>query len=32
MAGRKRAVKNFDYRVVAQKFVKLINEKVLTFS
>jgi starch synthase len=32
MAGRKRVVKNFDYRVVAQKFVKLINEKVLTFS
>jgi starch synthase len=29
MAGRKRAVEIFDYRVVAQKFVKLINEKVL---
>jgi starch synthase len=29
MAGRKRAVEIFDYRVVAQKFVRLINEKVL---
>lgn len=29
MAGRKRVVENFDYRVVAQKFIKLINEKVL---
>jgi starch synthase len=32
MAGRKRVVENFDYRIVAQKFVKLINEKVLTYS
>jgi starch synthase len=32
MAGRQRVVENFDYRIVAQKFVKLINEKVLTYS
>jgi starch synthase len=32
MAGRQRVVENFDYRVVAQKFVKFINEKVLTYS
>jgi starch synthase len=32
LAGRKRVVENFDYRVVAQKFVKLINEKVLAFN
>jgi len=27
-AGRKRVVANFDYRVVAKKFVQLINEKL----
>jgi len=27
-AGRKRVVENFDYRVVAKKFVKIINEKL----
>ncbi|ACU03749.1 MULTISPECIES: glycosyltransferase family 4 protein [Pedobacter] len=27
-AGRKRVVDNFDYRLVAQKFVSLINEKL----
>ncbi|MFD2146185.1 glycosyltransferase [Mucilaginibacter antarcticus] len=32
MAGRQRVVENFDYRIVAQKFVKLINEKILTYS
>ena len=27
-AGRKRVVKNFDYRVVAKKFVRLVSEKL----
>jgi starch synthase len=27
-AGRARVVKNFDYRVVAKRFVKIINEKL----
>ena len=27
-AGRKRAVENYDYRVVAKRFVKLISEKL----
>jgi glycosyltransferase involved in cell wall biosynthesis len=27
-AGRKRVVENFDYRIVAAKFVKIINEKL----
>src|SRR6266498_4749716 len=27
-AGRERAVKNFDYRVVAKRFVQIINEKL----
>ncbi len=27
-AGRKRVVENFDYRVVAKRFVKIINEKL----
>ena len=27
-AGRKRVVENFDYRVVAKKFVQIINEKL----
>jgi len=27
-AGRERVVENFDYRVVAKKFVKIINEKL----
>jgi alpha-maltose-1-phosphate synthase len=27
-AGRKRVVENFDYRVVAKRFVQLINEKL----
>lgn len=26
--GRKRAIENFDYRVVAKKFVKLISERL----
>lgn len=28
IAGRKRVVENFDYRVVAKKFVKIMNEKL----
>ncbi|MBK5210072.1 MAG: glycosyltransferase family 4 protein [Flavobacteriaceae bacterium] len=28
IAGRNRAVENFDYRVVAKKFVKIMNEKL----
>jgi hypothetical protein len=27
-AGRKRVVENFDYRVVAKKFVQIINNKL----
>jgi starch synthase len=27
-AGRKRVVKNFDYRVVAKRFVQLLNDKL----
>ncbi|MCA1758925.1 MAG: glycosyltransferase [Bacteroidales bacterium] len=27
-AGRERVMANFDYRVVAKKFVKIINEKL----
>jgi len=27
-AGRKRVVENFDYRVVAKRFVQIINEKL----
>lgn len=27
-AGRKRAVENFDYRIVAAKFIKIINERL----
>jgi len=27
-AGRKRVVENYDYRVVAKKFVQLISEKL----
>ena len=27
-AGRKRVVENFDYRVVARKFVDLVSEKL----
>ncbi|MEW6652984.1 MAG: glycosyltransferase family 4 protein [Bacteroidota bacterium] len=27
-AGRERVVKNFDYRIVAKKFVQIINEKL----
>jgi glycosyltransferase involved in cell wall biosynthesis len=30
-AGRERVVENFDYRVVAQKFVQIINEKLGIF-
>ena len=26
--GRKRAVENYDYRVVAKKFVKIISERL----
>lgn len=32
MAGRKRVAENFDYRIVAEKFVKLIREKLLILS
>jgi len=28
MAGRERVVANFDYRIVAEKFIKIINEKL----
>jgi glycosyltransferase involved in cell wall biosynthesis len=28
MAGRERVVANFDYRIVAEKFVRIINEKL----
>jgi glycosyltransferase involved in cell wall biosynthesis len=28
VAGRKRVVENFDYRIVAQKFVKIIQDKL----
>ncbi len=28
IAGRKRVVENFDYRVVARKFVQIINERL----
>jgi starch synthase len=27
-AGRARVVKNFDYRLVAKRFVQIINEKL----
>jgi len=27
-AGRKRAVENYDYRVVAKRFVELVSEKL----
>jgi glycosyltransferase involved in cell wall biosynthesis len=27
-AGRERVVKNFDYRVVAKRFVQIITEKL----
>lgn len=27
-AGRKRAIENFDYRVVAQKFIDIMNDKL----
>jgi alpha-maltose-1-phosphate synthase len=27
-AGRERVVTNFDYRVVAKRFVQIINEKL----
>ena len=27
-AGRKRAVENYDYRVVARKFTEIISEKL----
>jgi glycosyltransferase involved in cell wall biosynthesis len=27
-AGRKRVVKNFDYRVVAKRFVEIMNNKL----
>jgi glycosyltransferase involved in cell wall biosynthesis len=27
-AGRKRAIENYDYRVIAKKFVKLVSEKL----
>jgi glycosyltransferase involved in cell wall biosynthesis len=27
-AGRERVVENFDYRVVAKKFIKIMNEKL----
>jgi glycosyltransferase involved in cell wall biosynthesis len=27
-AGRKRAVEHFDYRVVAKKFLKIINDRL----
>jgi len=27
-AGRERVVKNFDYRIVAEKFVRIINDKL----
>ena len=27
-AGRERVVENFDYRVVAKKFVQIINDKL----
>ena len=27
-AGREHVVSNFDYRVVAKKFVRIINEKL----
>jgi glycosyltransferase involved in cell wall biosynthesis len=27
-AGRKRAVENFDYRVVARKFVDIVSERL----
>jgi len=27
-AGRKRVVEKFDYRIVAKKFVQLINDKL----
>jgi len=27
-AGRERVVENFDYRVVAKKFVQIMNEKL----
>ena len=27
-AGRKHVVENFDYRVVAQRFVKIMNDKL----
>jgi starch synthase len=32
MAGRKRVAENFDYRMVAEKFIKLINKKLLILS
>jgi glycosyltransferase involved in cell wall biosynthesis len=28
MAGRERVVANFDYRIVAEKFIKIINKKL----
>jgi glycosyltransferase involved in cell wall biosynthesis len=28
LAGRERVVANFDYRVVAKKFVQIMNEKM----
>jgi glycosyltransferase involved in cell wall biosynthesis len=31
MAGRQRVVENFDYRVVAKRFVQIINEKLGIF-
>jgi hypothetical protein len=27
-AGRERVVKNFDYRIVAKKFVQILNDKL----
>jgi glycosyltransferase involved in cell wall biosynthesis len=30
-AGRERVVENFDYRVVAKRFVQVINEKLGIF-
>jgi glycosyltransferase involved in cell wall biosynthesis len=27
-AGRKRAVENYDYRIIAKKFVELVSEKL----
>jgi alpha-maltose-1-phosphate synthase len=27
-AGRERVVKNFDYRVVARRFVEIMNDKL----